>query len=105
MKSVHLLVEKGSEMCSGSEAGSYLRPIDSCITQLKAQGPSETCNESKEEEEVMIWGLGVGRGGRLTLRRPPGRPAVYDLGLGGLWFGVWGTVFWGFGFRVQGLGF
>ena len=27
-----------------------LRLIDSCITQLKAQGPSRTCNESKEEE-------------------------------------------------------
>jgi len=25
--------------------------IDSCITQLKAQGPSRTCNECKEEEE------------------------------------------------------
>ena len=25
--------------------------IDSCITQLKAQGPSRTSNESKEEEE------------------------------------------------------
>ena len=37
------------KMCSGSEAGSYLRLIDSCITQLKAQGPSRTCNESKEE--------------------------------------------------------
>ena len=35
---------------SGSEAGSYLRLIDLCITQLKAQGPSRTCNESKEEE-------------------------------------------------------
>jgi len=32
-----------------TEAGSYLRPIDSCITQLKAQGPSRTCNESTEE--------------------------------------------------------
>ena len=30
----------------------YLRLIDSCITQLKAQGPSRTCNESKEEEEA-----------------------------------------------------
>ena len=40
-----------TEMCSGSEAGSYLRRIDSCIIQLKAQGPSRTCNESKEEEE------------------------------------------------------
>ena len=38
-------------MCSGSEAGSYLRLIDSCITQLTAQGPSGTCNQSKQEEE------------------------------------------------------
>ena len=28
----------------------YLRLIDSCITQLEAQGPSRTCNESKVEE-------------------------------------------------------
>ena len=34
--------------------GSYLRLIDSCITQLKAQGPSRTCNESNEEEEEGI---------------------------------------------------
>ena len=34
-----------------TEAGSYFRLIDSCITQLKAQAPSRTCNESKEEEE------------------------------------------------------
>ena len=27
----------------------YVRLTDSCITQLKAQGPSRTCNESKEE--------------------------------------------------------
>ena len=32
-----------------TEVGSYLRLIDFCITQLKAQGPSRTCNESKEE--------------------------------------------------------
>ena len=32
--------------------GSYLRLIDSCITQLKAQGPSGACNESKEEKEA-----------------------------------------------------
>ena len=31
--------------------GSYLRRIDSCITQLKAQGPWKTCNESTEGEE------------------------------------------------------
>jgi len=36
-------------MCCGTEAGSHLRLIDSCITQLKAQGPSRTCNVSKEE--------------------------------------------------------
>jgi len=41
-------------MCTGSEAGSYLRRIDSCVTQLKAQGPSRTCNESKEEEEESL---------------------------------------------------
>jgi len=43
-------------MCCGTEAGSYLRLIDSCITQLKDQGPSRTCNESKEEEEVYGFG-------------------------------------------------
>ena len=42
--------------CCGSEAGSYLRLIDSCITQLKAQGPSGNCNESKEED---YFGLGL----------------------------------------------
>ena len=35
----------------GTEAGSYLRLIDSGITQLKAQGPSRTCNESEEDEK------------------------------------------------------
>ena len=38
-------------MFCGNEAGSYLRFIGSCITQLKAQGPFKTCSESKEEEE------------------------------------------------------
>jgi len=38
---------------------SLLRLIDSCITQLKAQGPSRTCNESKEE--VYSTGALVGR--------------------------------------------
>ena len=33
------------------DAVSYLRLIDSCITQLQAPGPCRTCNESKEEEE------------------------------------------------------
>jgi len=35
-----------------TEAGSYLRLIDSCITQPKAQGPSRTCNESKEASRI-----------------------------------------------------
>ena len=40
--------------------GSYVRLIDSRITQLKAQGPSRTCNKSKEEEEEdrRCWLLG-----------------------------------------------
>ena len=33
-------------------AGSYLRLIYACITQLKAHGPSRTCNESKAEEDL-----------------------------------------------------
>jgi hypothetical protein len=33
------------------EGGSYLRLIDSGITQLKAQGLSRNCNENREEEE------------------------------------------------------
>jgi len=28
--------------------------IDACITRRKAQGPSRTCNESKEEEESSL---------------------------------------------------
>ena len=37
---------------SGSEAGAYLRLIDACITLLEARGPSWTCNETQEEEEM-----------------------------------------------------
>ena len=45
---VGLLCRRGA-VAHGKVAGSYLRLIDSCITQRKAQGPSGTCNESKEE--------------------------------------------------------
>ena len=38
---------------ASSEAGAYLRLIDSCITQLKAQGHYRTCIENKEEEQYM----------------------------------------------------
>ena len=37
------------ELNTHKNTGSYLRLIDSCIAKLKAQGPSRTCNESKEE--------------------------------------------------------
>ena len=46
-----LLISRPVVICSGSEAGSFLRLMDSCVTQRKAQGPSRTCDESKEEEE------------------------------------------------------
>jgi len=55
-------------------SGSYLRLIDSCITQLKAQGPSRTCNESKaEEEEVQSGELTGTRLSARTCRAPAGR--------------------------------
>ena len=55
-------------MCSGSDAGSYARLIDSCITQLKAQGP---CNESKEEEkkEEPVVGCALYQGAGFTSPR------------------------------------
>ena len=40
-----------ANMVQVMSAGSCLRLIDSCMTPLTAQGPSMTCNESKEEEE------------------------------------------------------
>ena len=43
-------------MMMGGDA--YLRLIDSCITQLKAQGPSRTCHESKEERLNVVCGGG-----------------------------------------------
>ena len=43
-----------TEKCCGNEAGSNLRRIDSCITQLKVQGPSGTYHEGKEEEEEAL---------------------------------------------------
>ena len=43
-------IHSSTDKVSDSETGSYLRLIDSCTTQLKAQGHSRTCNESNEEE-------------------------------------------------------
>ena len=53
---------RGAAGQDGSEAGSYLRLIDSFITQIKTQGPSRTCNESKEEEEKKGMMMGMGSG-------------------------------------------
>ena len=36
-----------------TKAGTYLRLIDSCVTQFKAQGPSRSCNESQTEEVTL----------------------------------------------------
>ena len=47
-----------ASLCCVTEAGSYLRLIDFCITQLKAQGPSRTYNESKEKEEEHLHARG-----------------------------------------------
>ena len=39
-----------------TEAGSYLRRIDSCIARLKAQGSSRTCTESKKKKKKKLRG-------------------------------------------------
>ena len=56
-------------MCSGSEAGSYLRLIESGITQVKAQGTSGTCKESKADENIrarLVTGKRIGNSFRGT---------------------------------------
>ena len=52
-------------MCSGSAAGSYVRLIDSFVTQMRAQGPSRTCDKSTQDAEEERppgprWGGGPG---------------------------------------------
>ena len=44
--------DRFTETGSVSEAGLHLRLTDFCITQLQAQGPSGSCNESREERRV-----------------------------------------------------
>ena len=53
-KALNLRTTTSQKCVVATEEGSYLRLIDSCITQLKAQGPSRTCNESKEDEEEVV---------------------------------------------------
>jgi len=74
----------------GSEAGSYLRRIDSCISQLKAQVPSRTCNESKEVTDRATVGK-PSTATRLVQIMKPGR------------FKTSKWLQWETGFRVQGL--
>ena len=78
-------------MCSGSEAGSYLRLTDSCITPIRAQGPSRTCNESKEEgrEADLVFGVGGGAQRAVVDGEPvlPERDFVLHLYS---WRGGWG---------------
>jgi len=80
---------------SGSEAGSYVRLIYSCITQIKAQGPSRTCNESKDFRKRR---LGVGGDGRGECGHRPLQLFVYKGVRRLLRRGQ------GLGFRVQGSG-
>ena len=50
-------------MCSGSQAGSYLRLIDSCITQLKAQGlsgPVTRLKKKRQKKKKKVKSLGAG---------------------------------------------
>ena len=91
----------------GSEAGSYLRFIDSCITQLRAQGPARTCNKSKEEEEG--WGVGY-RTAHLLIefrpvlrKHPPGSGVLVQES----WFRILVQDFevWVQVLGIEGLGF
>ena len=63
-------------MVSGSEVRSYLRLIDPCVTQLKAQIPSRTCNESKEKEEDAMLVTSVASEKVLALQRIRGSSPV-----------------------------
>ena len=84
-----------SEMCSGSEAGSYLRLIDSCITQLKAQGPVD----GKEEEKK--WGANPNP--NLDLN-PPNTPVRVSTLTGVPTPGFDSRICFPSGFRVEGWG-
>ena len=67
-----------------------MRLIDSCITQLKAQGPARTYNESKEEEKKF--------GFRPRLRGSGSEFRVSSSGYRVLGFGIWVS---GMGFRPR----
>ena len=75
-----------ASLCSGSEAGSYFRLVDSFLTQLEAQGPSRTCDESKEEEEPPATWCELypgSRKGRFPLNGDPHRVTVQGKSIEG----------------------
>ena len=83
--------------------------IDSCITQLEAQGPSRTCNESQEQKKRRAWELRfrvwcLWRRVHGALAHLPQPSSFRVLGLGFRVSGL-GCQVSGFGFRVQGFGF
>jgi hypothetical protein len=47
-------------MCCGTEAGSYLRLVDPCFTQLKAQGSQGPVTRVKKRKERDLAGVGDG---------------------------------------------
>jgi len=71
----------------GLRGRSYLRLIDSCITQLKAHGPSRTCNESQEEVRGRDLPLGRARSRLLALSS-----ICFGLRVWCSRFGVWGLA-------------
>ena len=48
-RACHANLASDSKVTRDDPPRSYVRLIDSCITQSKAQGPSRTCTESKKE--------------------------------------------------------
>ena len=73
-------------ICNTCVYNSFLRLIDSCITQLKAQGPSRTCNESKEEEEdLRLQLVSNGAGVNIKLRVHHAHPCTWHAPLYRLW--------------------
>jgi len=70
---LHNLRTTTSQKCAVAEAGSYLRLVDSCITQLKVQGPSGTCNESQEGLPACDAAIGPSCAGGWAMTRLPTR--------------------------------
>ena len=57
-----------------------MRLTDSCITQIQAQGPSRTCNESKEEEAPLAFAAAL-REAAAAVYYERGTPVAPDAAL------------------------